>query len=296
MRRFSRKDVWLCAALSITAFYGAPLSAGCDPCICGEGGGRGIPDECYNRPPRSPRPSEPVQCSGDGRPVFAGLRATVRAIDFNDATPVNPCANQEGWRAAVCGFAEGHLVHPAWGYEHGLRDYTLATMLARAEDVAVDDDVVFAAAMLHDMGGFAPYEVQGVDHALRSTQVVDQVLNPAGFPVEKVEAVKAAILHHSYYDHVMPESNEGVVLHDADGLDFVGGVAVMRILGIVGREDGTPDIGSALTLLRALKDQVPATMYGGVYTKDLLAHRVSEVEAFLTQIQQEAFGFGVPQS
>jgi uncharacterized protein len=166
--------------------------------------------------------------------------------------------------------------------------------LARAENVPVDEEVVFAAAMLHDMGGFAPYALAGVDHAVRSTQVADQVLKPSGFPMDKAAAVKTAILNHSYYDPTVPASAEGIVLHDADGLDFLGSVSAMRILAIVGKE--MPDVGSALTLLSTLTKQVPLTMYGGDYTKALLEQRGDELKQFLAQVKGETYGFGVPRA
>ncbi|MBS0393308.1 MAG: hypothetical protein JSR54_01715, partial [Proteobacteria bacterium] len=69
------------------------------------------------------------------------------------------------WRATVQTFASKHCRNPAWGYSHSSRDYRLAKELAAADGVALDDDVLFAAAYLHDLAAFAPYEKPDVDHA-----------------------------------------------------------------------------------------------------------------------------------
>ena len=54
------------------------------------------------------------------------------------------------WRSKVAALASKSFKHPAWGYSHCLRDYALATALAEKDHVALDDDVLFAAAYLHD--------------------------------------------------------------------------------------------------------------------------------------------------
>ncbi len=210
------------------------------------------------------------------------------------STPVSPCENPSGWRVSVCDFARGHLVHSAWGYEHGLRDYMLALEIAGKEGIAIDLDVLFAAALLHDMGGFVPYEKPGVDHAVRSTEVVEAVLKPAGFPMEKLDAVKNAILTHSYYDSNPPQGDTAVLLHDADVLDFMGNVSIMRLLSIVGKEPSFKDVKSAVALLEKFESTLTGKLYGGLYTKKLGADRKLEMQKFLESLKVEAFGFGIP--
>ena len=52
------------------------------------------------------------------------------------------------WRAGLEAFAKAHFRHPAWGWQHNLRDYDVARDLARSDGVTVDDDVLFAAAWM----------------------------------------------------------------------------------------------------------------------------------------------------
>lgn len=205
---------------------------------------------------------------------------------------VNPCEGAQGWRQQVCEFAKKNLVHFAWGYEHGIRDYQLAMQISEAEKIKVDEEVLFAAGMLHDMGGFAPYEQQGVDHALRSTQVVAEVLGPAGFPMEKIEEVKKAILTHSYYEKAKPQTPEAVLLHDADTLDFMGTIGIARLLTVSGGD--FPDPKSAVSLLTKFSKDLRGKILGGEFSQKLADARAAEMAVFLGNLEVQTFGLGLP--
>jgi len=104
-------------------------------------------------------------------------------------------ASDAGWRETVRQFTAQHFKHPAWGYSHSVRDYELAKTLAADDHVALDDDVLFAAAYLHDMAAFAPWdrEQEGIDHADEGARVMETVLKSTDFPPAKIEAVRSAI-------------------------------------------------------------------------------------------------------
>ena len=74
-----------------------------------------------------------------------------------------------GWRGKIQQFAQANFRHPAWGYSHSVRDYDLARKLAAADGVALDDDVLFAAAMLHDIAAFPAYAAKDVDQIGRAS-------------------------------------------------------------------------------------------------------------------------------
>src|SRR6516164_10608214 len=97
-------------------------------------------------------------------------------------------SEQAEWREVVRQFAAQHFKNPAWGYSHSVRDYKLAKDLAEADHATLDDDVLFAAAYLHDMAAFAPWdrEKEGVDHADEAARIVDTVLGKTDFPMAKI--------------------------------------------------------------------------------------------------------------
>lgn len=189
------------------------------------------------------------------------------------------------WRANVRAFAEAHLQHTAWGPAHGRRDYEMTLSLARAEGVTVDDDALYAAAYLHDMGGIPPYAKAGVDHGDRSIQLVDSVLRDAGFPMEKSALVKEIIDHHQYYRP--PDTLAiAVLFRDADILDFLGAVDVARILSLTTREKFTLDLPHAVEAIRQNMLQMPGRLQSATAKREG-AKRVAEMERFLKELASE---------
>jgi uncharacterized protein len=145
-----------------------------------------------------------------------------------------------GWRAEIDRFASGLLKHPAWGYSHSQRDYALARALADWDRAAVDDDILFAAAYLHDIATFSPYTKQGIDHQDSGADQVGPTLEKAGFPMSKLAAVQSAIRTHMYYREL--QDLTAIYLHDADGLDWLGAIGISRLTAMVS-QDGTSPTG-----------------------------------------------------
>src|SRR5262249_39080185 len=82
--------------------------------------------------------------------MMARLTSLILALILAMALP----AAAAGWRDKVTQFAAENFKNPAWGFSHSQRDYDLAKSLAAADHVILDDDVIFAAAYLHDMAAF----------------------------------------------------------------------------------------------------------------------------------------------
>ena len=171
---------------------------------------------------------------------------------------------------------------------HSERDFLLSLDLAAHAGLTVDPDVLFAAAFLHDMGGFPEFEKHGVDHAARSAEICDQVLIPADFPKSKIEAVREANATHSYYCKEKPQTPEAIVLHDADTLDFLGAIGVARILSLTGREAFAPNLEGAIKLLEKLRAAAPESIYSGDYAHGLAQERTQEMDAFLAALKRES--------
>jgi len=189
------------------------------------------------------------------------------------------------WRGKIRAFAEAHLQHTAWGPAHGQRDYEMTLRLAREEGVTVDEEALYAAAYLHDMGGIPPYAVPGVDHGDRSVQLVDSILRDAGFPMEKAALVKEIIDHHQYY---RPADTLEVakLFRDADILDFLGAIDVARIISLTTREKIAPDLPHAIAVIRQNMLQMPGLLQSSA-AKQEGARRVAEMKLFLDELGRE---------
>ncbi len=189
------------------------------------------------------------------------------------------------WRDSVRAFAEAHLQHTAWGPAHARRDYEMTLTLARAEGITVDDDALYAAAYLHDMGGLPPYAKPGVDHGDRSAQLVDSVLRGTGFPMEKIELVKEIVDHHQYYRP--PDTLAVAILfRDADILDFLGAIDIARIISLTTREQIAPDLPSAIEVIRKQMMEMPARLRTEAAKREG-ERRVEEMRRFLDALSRE---------
>jgi len=153
------------------------------------------------------------------------------------------------WREYLLVFAEEKFEHPAWGFNHCNRVYNMAMNIAAAENLRVDEESIYGAAYIHDIGAFNPYKKPEVDHAERSGQLCDEVLNNIKFPESKIKLVREIVEHHMFYAEPGP-SSEAVIFRDSDILDFMGIIGITRILSIVGIDDWTPDLASAIDLIR----------------------------------------------
>jgi HD superfamily phosphodiesterase len=189
------------------------------------------------------------------------------------------------WRAGVRDLAAKHFKNPAWGYSHCLRDYALARELAAADHAAFDDDVLFAAAYLHDMAAFKPWEDEKLDHSDVAAGIVDTVLKGTGFPMAKLDAVRGAIRTHMYYrDPVGPEA---LYLHDADALDWLGAIGVARVTALVDPNGGNPDGPKAVKMLEDNLKNVPSRVLSPA-GKALVPARKAELETYLKDLRRES--------
>jgi HD superfamily phosphodiesterase len=218
----------------------------------------------------------------------AGLLAAAVAICLATGCADEPTPTIEhtrDWRAAVHRFVETNMKHPAWGLSHSRRDYELAKELAAADQVTLDDDVLFAAAYLHDVAAFAPFRRSFSDHQDQAARIVESLLAGTGFPMAKIEAVRGAIRTHMYErDPVGPEA---IYLHDADALDWLGAIGVARVFALVDPNGGSPDGPSVAQRLEETLTAVPARIVSKA-GQARAPQRIRELERFLRELRDES--------
>jgi uncharacterized protein len=121
---------------------------------------------------------------------------------------------------------------------HG-RDHVLRVVVSCkeiADSIAAEEDVLLAAAYLHDIGRLndmmplaRAVPPASEPHATRSVAFAREILRGIGaFPAGKVPAVEHAIIAHSYSLGERPGTVEGMILSDADKLDALGAQGIIR--------------------------------------------------------------------
>ena len=181
--------------------------------------------------------------------------------------------------------------NPPDKFSHQARLYHLATRLA--EDRPYDDDVLHAAAWMHDLGVFIghrpeePVALAAWDHVAYASRRVPEILQQFGFPAEKIPAVLELIRTH--LPSTRPTSFEGSLLRDADILEQLGAIAVLRTVSKVGRDTRFVRYADALRVLHRNLEQLPAQLELPS-ARRLAEPRIAALRAFLAAAHSEADG------
>lgn len=129
------------------------------------------------------------------------------------------------WREDLIAELEDGQHSIGHGIEHGRRVYENTQAIAETE--GGDDDVLFAASYIHDVGRQYGRPRDDFHHPVDGAKVAEEILDEIGFPQEKVDAVKHAILaHETYIDNPQGRESqlylEDKILADADRIDALG--------------------------------------------------------------------------
>ncbi len=168
---------------------------------------------------------------------------------------------------------------PIHGFPHVERVRRLALWIAKHYP-QVDVEVVEIASLLHDI---ARSSREG-DHALKSAEVAQLILSALGYPKDKIEKVVEAIATHSFSAGRTPKSLEAKILSDADKLDALGAIGIVRVFmysGAIGRS-----IEDSLEHFRIKILRLPNLMMTEVGRKEAL-RRVKVVKDFIKTLEEE---------
>lgn len=128
--------------------------------------------------------------------------------------------------AAVAEAAEALLDDdPGHDLHHALRVAKSALALAEGE---VAPRLVVAAALLHDAVNVPKDSPERARASELSAAFARELLPRHGFSPDEVELVADAIVDHSYSRGAVPRSVLGMVLQDADRLEALGALGLMR--------------------------------------------------------------------
>jgi uncharacterized protein len=198
--------------------------------------------------------------------------------------------NQPRYREAVAEYIRAQAKPPD-KFTHQPRLYRLAKELAQGQPY--DDDVLYAAAWMHDLGVFYghrpedPAALASWDHVAYAIEQAPGVLRQFGFPETKIPAAMEAIRTH--LPSGQPTSFEGTLLRDADLLEQLGAVGILRTVSKVGRDTRFVHLADPVAALRRNADELPGKLQLASARK-LAEPRLAILRAFLDAAHAEADG------
>jgi len=192
-----------------------------------------------------------------------------------------------GFRAAFQQYLEANA-NPKHKYGHQPRLYVLTQQIG--QDLIYDDDVVYAAVWLHDLGVFVGHRPESDaalktwDHVAYITEMAPAILTEAGFPTEKIPAVLEVIRTHQPQD--TPTTLEATIARDADILEQLGAIGITRTLAKLGSDTRFHTCTDARDALKKQLDTLPAKLHLEA-SKTLAAPKVRIMQAFINSLESE---------
>jgi len=113
-------------------------------------------------------------------------------------------------------------------FNHVLRVERLAKRIAESENA--DIEIIEASSLLFDVARILEDQGKVSDHAEEGSKIAKQILEKINFPKEKIDAVCHAIFVHRKSKGRKPKTIEAEILQDADYLDALGAVDIVRVI------------------------------------------------------------------
>lgn len=170
-----------------------------------------------------------------------------------------------------------------WAVAHAERLIKLIEEIGT--DLPYDMCLVEFAAYLHDWGAFPAYAQKGVEHAIRSGQVVQaEILPQLDLADDQKEILLETIELHDYRDMRPTQSNEALLLREADMLEFLGMIGMARDFA---RGPRNVETCTKRILSRRKDIQGRFTLPGA---QEIARVRLARMEQCIAWLNEESFG------
>jgi uncharacterized protein len=183
--------------------------------------------------------------------------------------------------------------NPQHKYGHQPRLYALTQQIGAGLDPtqAYDDDIVFAACFLHDLGVFIghrpedPATLKSWDHVAYIIANAPAILTELGFPTEKIPAVLEVIRTHQPHD--TPTTLEATITRDADILEQLGAIGITRTLIKIGSDTRFHTFTDGLNALKKQLAMLPPKLLLDP-SRTLAVPRILTLQSFIEALESEA--------
>ena len=181
---------------------------------------------------------------------------------------------------------ETHIKKLEGNFTHVKRVFLLCKLIAEKENITYDEDILAFAAYFHDVAAY-PYltftpPTAEFDHALESSKMIPELAKEYGYTDAQIEMIVEAVKYHDRIN--MGSLNETRLIRNADGVDYLGYMAVARDFSRFPN-----DFNKVLNTLKRRKAQF-LPIIDLPYAKELAAPRVEELEHFISRFEEECYG------
>ena len=180
-----------------------------------------------------------------------------------------------------------------YAVHHAERLVRLVEMVADGADY--DAEAIWLAAHLHDWGTFPQWSRGNINHTKRSKELAEEQLRKLKCPAAVMERVLEAIeYHHGGADE---RCIEAVLLRDADALDGMGAMGVLREFASIPTETSGCYTLPAGWGMRGAYERALMRMENNpgmlrlAKSKELGKEKAREMQSILTSLERESFGY-----
>ncbi len=131
---------------------------------------------------------------------------------------------------------EKHADLGSHDYSHVLQVVEYAIEIANNIEEQADPVVVICGALLHDIGR----TVSDSMHGLAGGAMAEELLESLPLTDEQIIRITKVIVRHTASSHVPPQATEEKTIYDADGLDRLGTMGLLR--GFVDKKGSMMDV------------------------------------------------------
>lgn len=124
--------------------------------------------------------------------------------------------------------------------DHFRRVAHTAQRIAALEQEEADPLVLLAAAYFHDIVSLPKNHPDNSKSSFLAALKAKDILREMGFPEEKLNSVAHAIETHSFSANKKPQTIEAKIIQDADRMEALGALGVMRTFYVSGRLNRDP--------------------------------------------------------
>jgi uncharacterized protein len=179
-----------------------------------------------------------------------------------------------------------------YSIQHARRLVRLVEMIA--DGVDYDSEAIWLAAHMHDWGTFPQWSRGEVNHTQRSRQLAEEQLRKLKCPTGVISRVLEAIeYHHGGADE---RCIEAVLLRDADALDGMGSMGVLREFASIPTETAGCYTLPAGWGMRGAYERSLMRMENNPRllrlpkSKELAREKAREMQSILSSLERESFG------